>query len=117
LVMERALITKGQSRFWRRSSRSQDGNCLVANCERSTGVTQSRWIASPPPVMSGKIGSRTLQLSAKLETLQFSAELSKSRAIQKKAPAGEEQRALLTGGGRKSGQSPPVQPCFGPIPC
>lgn len=25
---------------------------------------------------------------------------------QKKAPAGEEQRALLTGGGRKSGQSP-----------
>jgi hypothetical protein len=59
--------------------------------------------------MSGKIGSRTLQLSAKLETLLFSAELSKSRAIQKiqkKAPAGEEQRALLTGGGHKSGQSP-----------
>jgi hypothetical protein len=56
--------------------------------------------------MSGQIGSGTLQLSAKLERSLFSAELSKRRAIQKKAPAGEEQRALLTGGGHKSGQSP-----------
>jgi hypothetical protein len=59
--------------------------------------------------MTGKISSGTPQLSAKLETILFSAELSKSRAIQKKAPAGEEQRALLTGGGHKT-RAPPVQP-------
>jgi hypothetical protein len=107
LMMERALIPRdnggsgdvsGHLRHGRQLSGGELGALLRVH-PKSLG-------ARPPPVMSGKIGSGTLQLSAKLETLQLSAELSKSRAIQKKAPAGEEQRALLTGGGRKSGQSP-----------